>query len=141
MHLQDQCVLLRIYGTSFYGSVLWNVNSEDFRILTRSWNIAIKILWDLPFQTHTKFIEPLSDLPHLQSMLHSRFIGFAKSLERRQEWKQGIGSGTKQNNERTRLTKYDEKPVLKTFTFGIEWMLPVISTKRNLVLPTAWILK
>ena len=74
------CEIMRIYATSFYGSVLWELNSLDHQKLVRSWNSAVKMIWDLPYQTHTDFIEPLTNCPHLQQMLHSRYIGFAKSL-------------------------------------------------------------
>ena len=74
------CELLRIYGTSFYGSVLWNLNCAEYGKLIRSWNTAVKLLWDLPNQTHTRFVESLTECPHLQSMLHSRYVGFTKSL-------------------------------------------------------------
>ena len=39
------------------------------------------MIWDLPFQTHTKFIESLTDLPQFESVLHNRFLGFSRSLE------------------------------------------------------------
>ena len=69
-----------MYGTSFYGSVLWNLNSEEHNKLLRSWNVAVKLIWDLPYNAHTRFIESITDCPHLQSVLHSRYVGFAKSL-------------------------------------------------------------
>ena len=75
------CELLRIYGTSFFGSVLWTINSSEYSKLVKSWNTAVKSIWNLPYQTHTFFIEHLTDFPHLQSMLHSRFVGFCKSLQ------------------------------------------------------------
>ena len=74
--------LLRIYGRSFYGSLIWNLKSKEFQKLTRSWNAAIKIIWDLPHQTHTMFVEALSQYPHLQSTLHSRYVGFAETLSK-----------------------------------------------------------
>ena len=75
------CELVRIYGTSFYGSTLWNLTSKEHEQLNRSWNTAIKIIFDLPFGCHTRFVESLTDLPHLQSVLHSRYAGFVKNLK------------------------------------------------------------
>ena len=57
--------------------MIWNIQSK----LIRSYNTAIKLLWDLPHQTHKNFVEQLTDCPHLQSMLHSRYVGFSKSLQ------------------------------------------------------------
>ena len=74
--------LLRIYGTSFYGSLIWNLKSEECQKLIRSWNVAMKILWDLPYQAHTVFVEALTDSPHLQSVLHSRYVGFVQTLSK-----------------------------------------------------------
>ena len=35
----------------------------------------------LPYATHTKFIESLSPLPHLGSVLEGRYVGFLESLD------------------------------------------------------------
>ena len=72
---------MRIYSTSFYGSMIWNLKSEEYNKLIRSFNAAIKMIWDLPHQTHKNFIEQLIDYPDLQSMLHSRYVGFAWSVK------------------------------------------------------------
>ena len=72
--------LIRIFGTSFYGSPLWNMDCEEYMKLTRSWNVTLKMVWDLPYATHKRFLESLTEVPHLQSTLHSRYVGFANSL-------------------------------------------------------------
>ena len=41
----------------------------------------VKIVYDLPYETHKRFIESLTDFPHLQSMLHGRYIGFMENLK------------------------------------------------------------
>ena len=74
------CEIIRIFGTSFYGSPLWTINSEEHQKLFRSWNTVVKIIWDLPYSTHKRFIESLTEVPHLQSTLHSRYVGFISSL-------------------------------------------------------------
>ena len=56
------------------------VDSDEHLKLTRSWNTAVKIIWNLPHPTHTRFLESLSPVPHLESTLHARYIGFADSL-------------------------------------------------------------
>ena len=38
------------------------------------------MIWDLPFATHKRFLESLNDIPHLQSMLNGRYIGFIENL-------------------------------------------------------------
>ena len=74
--------LLSVYSTALYGSTLWQLNSEEHLKLNRSWNTAVKIIWDLPHSTHTRFLEPLSPVPHLESILTGRFIGFAQNLSK-----------------------------------------------------------
>ena len=77
---QIVCEVVRIFGTSFYGSPLWNLGSKEHLKLERSWNTMVKIIFDLSFQTHTRFIESLSKVPHLQPTLHGRYIGFIYNL-------------------------------------------------------------
>ena len=74
--------LLTVYSTALYGSNLWQVNSSEHLQLNKAWNTAIKIIWDLPFATHTKFLESLSPVPHLESVLTGRYIGFIDNLLR-----------------------------------------------------------
>ena len=74
--------LLSIYSTALYGSTLWQLNSEEHLKLTKSWNTAVKIIWDLPHPTHTRFLEHLSPVPHLESVLTGRYIGFAQNLSK-----------------------------------------------------------
>ena len=39
----------------------------------------------LPYSCHTRFLESLTEIPHLQSVLHSRYVGFMKKLEESKE--------------------------------------------------------
>ena len=72
--------LFSIYSTALYGSNLWHISSEEHLKLDRSWNIAIKMIWDLPPPTHTCYLESLSTVPHLEAVLAGRHIGFISSL-------------------------------------------------------------
>ena len=49
--------LLSIYSTALYGSPLWQLSSAEHQKLTRSWNTAVKIIWDLPHATHTRLLK------------------------------------------------------------------------------------
>ena len=72
--------LVSVYSTAMYGSSLWKLDSEEHHKLCRSWNTAVKIVWDLPHATHSRFLEDLCPVPHLEQMLYARYIGFAHSL-------------------------------------------------------------
>ena len=65
--------LYNIYTCDFYGSNLWDLYSRDVQKLLNSWNIAIRILFDLP-------IEPISNVPHIKTVLCTRFVQFVTSL-------------------------------------------------------------
>ena len=45
--------LLSVYSTALYGSNLWEINCEEYWKLVRSWNTAVKMIWDLPNPTHS----------------------------------------------------------------------------------------
>ena len=72
--------LLSIYSTALYGSCLWQLASAEHLKLNRSWNAAVKMIWNLPHPTHTRFLESLSPVPHLESTLMSRYVGFSGNL-------------------------------------------------------------
>ena len=74
--------LLSVYSTALYGSTLWQLNSMEHLKLNRSWNTALKIIWDLPHSSHTRFLEPLSPVHHLESVLTGRYIGFVHILSK-----------------------------------------------------------
>ena len=40
----------------------------------------MKIIWDLPYATHTRFLESLNVIPHLESVLNGRYVGFVNNL-------------------------------------------------------------
>ena len=74
------CEVVRIFACAFYGSPLWTLKSQEHLKLNRSWNSVIKMIWDLPYATHKRFVESMVEIPHLQSMLHARYIGFIENL-------------------------------------------------------------
>ena len=56
------------------------LGQEEHLKLNRSWNTVVKMVWDLPFAAHKRFVESLTNVPHLQSILHGRYIGFLENL-------------------------------------------------------------
>ena len=45
-----------IYNFHFTGSPLWDLFSREAIMLEKSWNTAVRIMFDLPMQTHKYFI-------------------------------------------------------------------------------------
>jgi len=74
--------MYNIYSCSFHGSNLWDLFGRDVNRLYSSWNMAVKVLFDLPRETHRYFIEPISENMHLKSLLCSRYVSFYTSLQK-----------------------------------------------------------
>ena len=72
--------LLSAYGTSFYGSNLWNLYGKAAKTLYTSWNIAIRRTLKIPYRTHTRYLNKLSGLHHIHFTLKRRFINFIQRL-------------------------------------------------------------
>ena len=70
-----------IFNTSFYGSQIWDLFSDEAIRLEKSWNISIRILLGIPRNTHRYFIEPLSGTPHMMLSLYTRFLNFINSIK------------------------------------------------------------
>ena len=49
-------------------------------MVEKTWNTSIRIMFDLPIQTHTFFIEPVSESPHIKSILIKRFLKFVSAV-------------------------------------------------------------
>ena len=67
--------------SSFYGSNLWDFNSESAVKLYSSWNRMIQTAYNLPFGTHRFILKELSERPPLQAVLHKRFERFCEQIK------------------------------------------------------------
>ena len=72
--------MLQLYNTAFFSSNNWLFSSEEVHRLGRSWNVNLRILFNLPMDTHCWIVENLSGGRHLRQMLFTRFIKYIKSL-------------------------------------------------------------
>ena len=72
------CVVM--FTTSFYGSNLWDIFSKDCERLYKSWNVAMRLIFEVSRCTHRYLIETMSQSLHPKTMLCSRYVGFYKSL-------------------------------------------------------------
>ena len=83
LHFASSVVLVKLlntYTTSFYGSPLWDPLSPECERLYKSWNVAIRRIFNADRQTHRYLIEPMSQCIHPKVMLLSRLVGFHKNL-------------------------------------------------------------
>ena len=72
--------MLRLYNTALYSSSNWSFNSEEVLKFGRTWNTNLRILFNLPWDTHCWIMEELSDGIHLRQMIFSRFLKYIRSV-------------------------------------------------------------
>ena len=83
LHFADPTILvklLQVYCTSFYGSCLWDLYSAKIDRLYRSWNVSVRNIFQVPYNTHRYLVQPLTDSSHPKTMLSRRFAKFMPSL-------------------------------------------------------------
>ena len=79
-HPEVQAKLLILYNSSCYGSNLWDLFGDWCRKLWTSWNIDLREIWKLPYETHRYFYEHLTECRHLKVLLSKRFLTFVNSI-------------------------------------------------------------
>ena len=51
-------------------------------MLENSWNTSVRVMFDLPLQTHCYIIEPISQTKHLKTVLLERFLSFLEQIRK-----------------------------------------------------------
>ena len=74
--------IFNIYATSFYGSGLWDLASKEVDKIFKSWNVAVMMAFGVPPMTHRYLVEHISKVPHVKTMLASRYANFVNILLR-----------------------------------------------------------
>ena len=74
-----------IENSHFYGSVLWDLKSKEVVKLEKSWNVSIRKMFNLPWNTHCYLIEPVSNEPHVRTIFEKRFVNFISSVRSSQK--------------------------------------------------------
>ena len=70
-----------IYNSHFYGSEIWDLFSKGNEKIESSWNRTVKIIFDLPYNTHRRLIEPISGQTHIKLVLIKRLLRFVEKLK------------------------------------------------------------
>ena len=73
---------IQIYCCDFYGSMLWNLFSDEAEKFYRCWNTCTKLVWDLPRNTPVYFVDNLlaCNFPSIRKQILSRYVKFYRSL-------------------------------------------------------------
>ena len=81
-HLQAPvlCKIFKTFCCNFYGSPIWDINSPGFRKICTTWNIGVRTVLKLPFDTHSYFLGPLLRQNHIRHQLQVRSIRFLYNM-------------------------------------------------------------
>ena len=79
---ESKLMMNEIYNSSWFGSSLYSIFSQDTVRLEASYNRSVKIMMDLPLATHRYLIEPLSDRKHLRKVFVKRFLTMIQSIRK-----------------------------------------------------------
>ena len=79
---RTKCELNQIYNSHFTGSPLWNLFGKSAIGLESSYNMSVKIMFDLPLATHRNLIVPVSGHVHLRNTLMARSLSFIHQIEK-----------------------------------------------------------
>ena len=72
--------LNNIYNMSFNSSPLWDLFGESSASLEKTYNKALRMMWDIPMTSHRYILEPLSGETHLKFVLLKRFLNFENQV-------------------------------------------------------------
>ena len=73
--------MCRLYNTAFYGSNCWEFSSNQVDRFAKTWNVNIRIMYDVPRETHCWLVEELSGGKHFLQMIYSRFMKYIKVIK------------------------------------------------------------
>ena len=79
-HPRTKFHLNSVYNSHFSGSSLWNLFGREVEMLENSWNLSMRIMFDLPLETHRYFIEPISEKPHAKTIMMKNFLRFCELI-------------------------------------------------------------
>ena len=71
--------LYNIYASSFYSSSLYDLSCVKLDQLYKTWIKTVRILYNVPLDTHSYLIETISKSLHPRVFLSSRFISFHRT--------------------------------------------------------------
>ena len=79
-HPKNKFDINKIYNSHFTGSPLWDLFSRESEMIENSWNVSFRHMYQLPLQTHRRFVESVSGVTHVKTTLIRRFLGFLKQI-------------------------------------------------------------
>ena len=66
----------RTYCTSFYGSPLWSLSGSHIQRFYCAWRKCVRRVWNVPYNTHCRFVEHLYRGQNIDYQLLKTFVNF-----------------------------------------------------------------
>lgn len=81
-HPSQKLKAANIYAGDFYGSNLWQLNSNTAEMYFKSWNTFVKLSWGVPRSTHTYLVENVlaKNFISARHQVMGRYVTFFQSL-------------------------------------------------------------
>ena len=80
-HPRTKFKMNQIFNCHFSGSTLWDLFSSEAIMLENTFNVAFRVMFDLPRETHKYLVEPISEAVHLKKILIKRFLKFTEAVK------------------------------------------------------------
>ena len=81
-HPKSKIKVNSIYNSHFSGSCLWDLFCKEAGMVENTWNVSMRLMLDIPRETHRYLIEPLSDTKHIKTILIKRFLSFLDQIRK-----------------------------------------------------------
>ena len=79
-HPSTKLYLNQVYNSSYTGCQLWNLFCQEAIMIENSFNVSIRTMLGLPYNTHRYMIQPLANGAHVKQVLAKRFLQFCQNL-------------------------------------------------------------
>ena len=75
---------LKVYCSSFYGCMLWDLSGEKASQVFNAWTTAVKLTWDVPCATRSYLVQQVlaPGLTSAKTDILARYGGFFRSLRK-----------------------------------------------------------
>ena len=70
-----------LYNSHFSGSNIWKLNGQETQHLISAWNKNIKLIYDLPWETHRWVIQLITG-DNLKCILYAQFVKFINAIHK-----------------------------------------------------------
>ena len=77
---KSQLRLAQLYNGHYTGSHCWRFSGRMFQMMMNSYNVNLRIIFNLPDSTHCWIMEQVSGCSHARKLINQRFIKFVNSL-------------------------------------------------------------